>query len=388
MRNRGHRRSVPAAEWRHPLFIAVRQISCLQEFHMVMMQQLCGATLHCRRISDSTRALRKDEYADVNESSDTEVLVSDNNNHNLNHQRRTHLKYSRSHRRKMKSRKRNEYSSVVTETDADSSQDGSSVNDDTNKTSPPPSPEGYTLPNGEFVFGSPHFGNPIRERYIRSLQKIHYPKTFHGWKTVFRKAWEKYLWTYEGFLLKPKKRDEHGNVIIEEDGETNENEGAENNNKSLRDTASDAATGVAKNVQKNITTLQQEAPHFLQMGQQITGVSSKEELREWVRDQLKLGTACLTEFMAGYRNGRDEEIDKMLHAYFNELDDDKTKEEGSTSRDDNRVDDINNSQDEPKSEVQEQRISGIRAWGRSERRRLKRLSNRASKEADQPTNDQ
>lgn len=369
---------------------------------MVMMQHLCrisstfesnngynGATLCYRRISDSTSAQRMDECADAaKESSDTEILIRDNNHHNHSHQRRMSLKYSRSHRRKMKSRQRNEDSPVVTETDVNSSQDGSSVNDDTNKTSPPPSPEGYTLPNGEFVFGSPHFGNPIRERYIRSLQKIHYPKTIHGWKTMFKKAWEKYLWTFEGFILKPKKRDEHGNVILEEDVQKNEDEGEEKNNKSLRDTASDAATGIANNVQKNIATLQQESPHLLQMGQQITGVSTKEELREWVRDQLKLGTACLTEFMAGYRKGRDEEIDKMLHAYFNELDDDKTKEEESANRDDSQVDDINNLQDEPKSEVQQHRTSGMKAWGRSERRRLKRLSNRASRDADQPTNDQ
>jgi hypothetical protein len=46
------------------------------------------------------------------------------------------------------------------------------------------------------------------------------------------------------------------------------------------------------------------------LGQEITGASTKEDLKVWVGDMLKLGTECLTEFMSGYRKGRDEEIDR------------------------------------------------------------------------------
>ena len=38
-----------------------------------------------------------------------------------------------------------------------------------------------------------------------------------------------------------------------------------------------------------------------------------------ISESMRLATDCLKEFMAGYRKGRDEEVDKMLHKYFQEL---------------------------------------------------------------------
>jgi hypothetical protein len=35
---------------------------------------------------------------------------------------------------------------------------------------------------------------------------------------------------------------------------------------------------------------------------------------------LRLANECVTEFMKGYRLGRDDEVDKMLTQYFQELD--------------------------------------------------------------------
>jgi hypothetical protein len=384
----------------HALFFA-RQYN---KYYMVIMQpyrqnipstleSFGGATqyLCCRlfSVSDSIHTRLKDECADANDNESADISIEKGQQ-----QPRKTLKYGRANRKITKSRQRNE-DSIESEMNAESSQvfdkskdDSRNDVDETNITTSPP-PEGYTLPNGEFVFGSPHLGNPIRERYIRSLQKIHYPKTIHGWRALFRKSWEKYMWTFEGFLLKEKKRDEYGNVIRRKEGEeTNDEESEVNDTKSLRDAATDVASGIANNVQQNITTLQKEAPQILRMGQQVTGISTKEELREWIRDQLKLGTACLTEFMAGYRKGRDEEIDRMLHAYFNELDGDNTKEVKHIGGDENRNNNESGSLDEKASEIQQHRMSGKRAWGRSERRRLKELSNRESNNTDQQSSNQ
>lgn len=38
---------------------------------------------------------------------------------------------------------------------------------------------------------------------------------------------------------------------------------------------------------------------------------------------MQTGTECIREFMAGYRQGRDQEVDKMLNEYFKEYDDNK-----------------------------------------------------------------
>ena len=99
------------------------------------------------------------------------------------------------------------------------------------------------------------------------------------------------------------------------------------------------------------------------MGQQITGVSTKEELREWVGEQLKLGTACLSQFMRGYRKGRDDEVDRMLHEYFKDLDK-QTEPDGKTA------DESLNNQDGENDDNTNKHAKRF-TWGRRERRRLK-----------------
>ena len=224
--------------------------------------------------------------------------------------------------------------------------------------------------SGNTLFGIP-IGNPIRDRYIRSQQKVIYPKTLAGWRTVFRQTWETYLWTFEGFLIKEKRRDADGNVIPEEEEGPDEegsderprDESGKGEDRSLQDKASDAAGMIAENVKKNISAITHETPRLVKLGQEITGASTKEELRVWVGDMLKLGTACLTEFMSGYRKGRDEEIDRMLHEYFKELDEEKK----GPDDDDDAVAEV----DEVGVAAQ-RRMRGKRSWGRSERRRLKK----------------
>ena len=231
---------------------------------------------------------------------------------------------------------------------------------------------------GNTLFGIP-IGNPIRDRYIRSQQRVVYPKTLAGWRTVLGQTWETYLWTFEGFLIKEKRRDANGNVIPEEEEEASmdEKEGSESGGggeKSLRDKAGDAAGVISENVKKNISTITHETPRLVKLGQEITGASTKEDLKVWVGDMLKLGTACLTEFMSGYRKGRDEEIDRMLHEYFKELDEEKK----GPDDDDAAADPVAASGEGGESRVDEvgvavqRRMRGKRSWGRRERRRLKK----------------
>lgn len=336
-----------------------------------------------RCISDASARIN-DECGDDNEPPSSSMIHDPPPHHR---RRRTLNYYGRAHR-KTKSRQR-KIDAIASEND--DSEYGSDEDEPTiahrttTTTTTPRPPVGYTLPNGEFVFGSREFGNPIRDRYIRSLQKINYPNTVGGWKTVFQKSWEKYLWTFEGFLLKEKKRDVNGNIIVPQQGQginANDNDDDEEkeeeaDRKGLRDQVTDAAQGIAKNVQKNIATLQQETPQLIEMGQRMTGVSTKEELRAWVGDQLKLGTACLNEFMAGYRKGRDVEIDRMLHDYFSELEEDKSKVE-SVGAEERKGDEVDEQRLEQANNELRNRGREKRAWGRSERRRLKRESNRTS----------
>lgn len=217
------------------------------------------------------------------------------------------------------------------------------------------------------IFGI-RMGNPIRERVLLSQRKVIYPKTYSGWKEVLSRAWAKYVWTFEGFLFEEKHRlDENGNLVPLE---TPKDAVDDDDDKSLREKATDAADQISDNVQRNIATIKEEAPKFVAMGQEATGISSREELREWVREQLKLATACLSEFMKGYRKGRDDEIDRMLHEYFKELD--AEKDEDRENGDAGMAGEANNLDGEAVNDDGVKRVKREkRSWGRRERRRLK-----------------
>ncbi|KAL9180133.1 hypothetical protein ACHAXT_008103 [Thalassiosira profunda] len=221
---------------------------------------------------------------------------------------------------------------------------------------------------GNVFFGMP--ANPLRERYIRSLRKRKYPRSIGGWRTVWKRTWEKYLWTFEGFLLPVKQRDPEGNVMSQEQIEEARKD--EEEEISIKEKATEAADQISQNVQKNISTIKEEAPKLVKFGQEVTGISTREELRVWVGEQLKLGTACLSEFMKGYRKGRDDEVDRMLHEYFKELDSDTDKPEAGAASN-KAKDQAEKTQDE---EIAEEGVvkRGKRTWGRRERRRLKARS--------------
>lgn len=72
------------------------------------------------------------------------------------------------------------------------------------------------------------------------------------------------------------------------------------------------------NVSQNIDMVKESAQDLLQLAKEKTDIHSRDDLQKVVSDMMKLATQCLKEFMAGYREGRDQEIDRMLHEYFRE----------------------------------------------------------------------
>mmetsp|Transcript_33464 Transcript_33464/g.48463 ORF Transcript_33464/g.48463 Transcript_33464/m.48463 type:complete len:93 (-) Transcript_33464:24-302(-) len=73
--------------------------------------------------------------------------------------------------------------------------------------------------------------------------------------------------------------------------------------------------------------LKKRGDEVLKVVKEETGIQTKEELKIWLEEQMKLGVECLSEFMKGYRHGRDEEVDKMLHEYFKDLDEEKDRDD-------------------------------------------------------------
>ncbi len=62
--------------------------------------------------------------------------------------------------------------------------------------------------------------------------------------------------------------------------------------------------------------VRQDAQELLEQAKDTTGIRTQDDLKALATEAMKVATECIREFMAGYRSGRDSEIDKMLHEYF------------------------------------------------------------------------
>lgn len=142
-----------------------------------------------------------------------------------------------------------------------------------------------------------------------------WPETFAEWKEVLSKSWLQYRLSWEGFFSN------HG----AEDGKKDEgvfSKGIdfELDVDELRARQKEMQKNMADSLGRNLNTIEKEGTNLTELAKDKTGIHSKEELAKWAGDQIKLATACLNQFMSGYREGRDDEVDNMLNEYFKEFD--------------------------------------------------------------------
>lgn len=170
----------------------------------------------------------------------------------------------------------------------------------------------------------PIWGNPQADPPEVSSAAAHQrPRSLKEYRRAFSLAWAEYVSSFEGFLLperKPKKdeerQDEESKIDWSEKGKE-----------------------VADNLERNVTDMQAEGKKLVELAKQETGISTKDELKAWAADQMKLATACLSEFMAGYRQGRDEEVDRMLNEYFQDLQENTASSKGASDENIHRPND-------------------------------------------------
>mmetsp|Transcript_23393 Transcript_23393/g.50735 ORF Transcript_23393/g.50735 Transcript_23393/m.50735 type:complete len:398 (-) Transcript_23393:68-1261(-) len=151
------------------------------------------------------------------------------------------------------------------------------------------------------------------------------PKTIEGWKTVLRKTWHQYYDTFEGWETaderEEREREERrAKGIADEDVIDAEEEDVVYELEIDEDAIKRKQREITDNFGRNVNVLSSTGRDLVQQAKDTTGIRTKEDLQRWAGDQMKLMTACLSEFMGGYREGRDEEVDRMLNEYFKELD--------------------------------------------------------------------
>jgi hypothetical protein len=114
--------------------------------------------------------------------------------------------------------------------------------------------------------------------------------------TAYKSTWDGFF-TSKGFIVEHK-----------------EDEGLD-----LKENIHEKTQEVKGNVKQNVHFLAQESDSVRQKVTEATGISTKEDLRRVAAEMMRLAANCVNEFMSGYRKGRDDEVEKMLTQYFQEI---------------------------------------------------------------------
>lgn len=177
------------------------------------------------------------------------------------------------------------------------------------------------------------FPNPYRE--LEELEKkLNPPQPWASpdvyWKAA-RLAWIDYCSTWEGFFSRKSTEadDEElkvrpGSVDMKPVGQK-EDESAPSLDDVFRKGEEMAGT-FTRNVtfiSDKAMTLREEARErtgirTIDDVKRITGIYSIDDLKRIAAEWMRLAADCLQEFLVGYRQGRDEEVDRMLNEYLTE----------------------------------------------------------------------
>jgi hypothetical protein len=166
----------------------------------------------------------------------------------------------------------------------------------TSETEPPPKRESAMV----LVFG-----RPMPNLYVSKLKKP-LPRDFKTWRQLLSRTWKEYVDTFEGFLwIDEKKR--------EEALEAREKDLAKIKGMVPK------KQEVQRNLKKNYVFMRYEGRKLINQAKEVTGIRTREDLRQVLISTLQLINDCLNEFMTGYRKGRDDEMKLMMTRDFGEL---------------------------------------------------------------------
>lgn len=152
-----------------------------------------------------------------------------------------------------------------------------------------------------------------------------------GWKTLFQDVWTTYHNTFEAWETEEERiereREERRAKGLPIDEEQDEDDmetvyQIEYDEDALRQKQKE----ITDNFGRNLNIAHSTGQDLLEQAKEKTGIRTKEDLKIWAGEQMKLATTCLSEFMGGYREGRDEEVDRMLNEYFKDLDESNNEE--------------------------------------------------------------
>jgi len=140
-------------------------------------------------------------------------------------------------------------------------------------------------------------------------EPVKWPNTYEGWRILLSRAWSDYKYTWRGFTTSK-------GLFVEDPEDVAQ---AQKEREKAVGEMRDRAVELQENAKRNAEFLKDEAFNLRQEVQERTGIHNKEDLRKWAAEMMRLASDCVNQFMQGYRKGRDDEVEKMLTQYFEEL---------------------------------------------------------------------
>ena len=120
---------------------------------------------------------------------------------------------------------------------------------------------------------------------------------------LYFESWNGFL-TSKTLLVKDKKEEEENGTMSSEEWV-----------ESIQKTKDK----VQANVQKNTAEIAADAKNIRDFVRKETGINSSDDIKRIAEEYMRLAVECLNEFTAGYKQGRDERMEKVGSTYFENL---------------------------------------------------------------------
>ncbi|VEU34884.1 unnamed protein product [Pseudo-nitzschia multistriata] len=144
-----------------------------------------------------------------------------------------------------------------------------------------------------------------------------------------RRAWELYKKTWEdGIQGNPTERNDENDVATK----VSSRKGGGDDGDYLAKETEQQLREIGDNATKNLNAVRKDAQNLLEHAKETTGIYTQDDAKALASEAMKIATECIREFMGGYRKGRDSEIDKMLHEYFQEEDNNNARSKGENTQ--------------------------------------------------------
>ena len=169
---------------------------------------------------------------------------------------------------------------------------------------------------GDILWPDPWYTEEENRRYWAEVRASswHFICHFHP-RTFFPllgKVLKEYIETWDGFFTQPGLIVYSKEELEERAKEKDEEEQLKKASFEFEATLKQAERNARRNIRGAKTLAMMAHKEFTEK----TGLRTTDDMRELSRYFLERFTEVVQEFMAGYRKGRDEEVQKMLTTYF------------------------------------------------------------------------